>query len=368
MTKADTGTRVKGEMSLDKVLKLVQKAIAIAEHPGTDPTEAKHSRDYADNLMRTYAIQEAEARMAMPVSERAQPGQMEFSIGGYSDISWLVSAMANRVARHCRLMVRGNARYDIEDREYLNIAYGFKSDLQYFQMLYTTLRLHMLGALLPGVDPSLSLDDNCYRLHNAGYNWLEIAEMYGWRKASFRRVREYADEHDSSAWDIKVPYFSEELGELAPATRVGGIFKRAYYRACKVRGETPKQIPAGGSSTYRESAARAYVNRITERLRELETGRKDEPGVGVALRSSMEDVQAYFRRENPDLFEDRPAPEPCPRCAKNPSGHCRDHPRGRAWAPRPHSAAGWAAGVAQANSADLNGSNKASGSSTHAIG
>lgn len=346
MARADTGTRgTAGTMPLNKVLDMVRKLIAQAEHPNTDPAEAQRYRAQADTLMLTYSIKEIQAEQARPVGERQKPGIIRVMLtGDYEMLGWLAS-LADYVARHCHCKVRQYAGYDREEHCYFSKVYGFESDLRYFEILYTTLRLHMLGALLPQVDANLSLEDNCYRLHQAGYNWLQIAELYGWRK-----IR-YSEAYHAGQGDTKVPYRHRETQEIQPATTVGGLYKRAYLRAVKARSEHATQIPASGSKTFRNSAAQGYVTRINRRLRDVAGAR--QAGAELVLRSRTDDLDALFRADNPEMFREQEKRAECEACKRAKSGHCRSHPAGRAWKPAPFSPNGYATGVNHANSADL---------------
>lgn len=344
-------------MELSKTLATVRALINKAddcENPESSafsPTEAQAYREKADALMLKYAIDEAMLEMARPAAERTKPEVIEIELAAdYEMQGWIVTMVTN-LARHCRCRVRNYTSY--HDGTEHSKVYGFSSDLRYFEFLYTTLRLHFLGALRPQVDPALSLADNAYNFHNAGYNWLGIAEFYGWRKVSKYSVR---------GEGVKVPYEDRE-GNIEPATKVGGIFKRAYLMACKARDERPTQIPASGTSTFRYNAASAYVNRIRARLADTERTRGE---IGSALVLRTDDLDEFFKAENPDLFAEREPVKPCPECEKAKSGHCRKHPKGSIRY-IPYSAAGHARGVAHANTADLTGG-QAPGTTKKAVG
>jgi hypothetical protein len=346
MPKADTGTRgTDGTMDRAKVLSLVQKLINQASDTRLDPAEARRFQERADALMMTYNIQEIRAEAGMSISDRAKPGKRKvfMSAEGSRELLGWVASLANIVARHCRCKVRLYAGYDREEHAYYANVYGFEMDLMYFDMLYTNLRLHMLGVLLARVSPDESVDENCWRLHNAGYNWLEIAGLYGWRK---RGIFLEGPQHGKERWVHK------DTGEEKTNWQLGSYYKRCYHRARIEHGGQNVIIPAGGSATFRESAAQGYAQRIERRLRDIES--KREVGAEVAIRVRWEDIMELYRQDNADLFAPREPREPCPKCAKAKSGHCRDHPAGT-WKEAPFSHAGYAAGVAHANTADLNG-------------
>src|ERR1700685_1362114 len=233
-------------MDLNKALDRVRKLIAKAE--GTDnPIEAEIFRAGADKIMIDYAIEEAQVRAAAPVGQRAVPGIIWVEQGGVCALSGDLGSMMAIVALYCRCMTRTYDRYSSASRCWETKVYGFESDLRYFELMYTTLRLPMLGALRPRIDPAESFEENCYRLHNAGYNWLEIAEMYGWRKVehthrfrkgelTFAEQRDLGDRHPEMK-SMKIPYWHEKDDVVVPSTTIGPRIKRAYWKIANARGE-----------------------------------------------------------------------------------------------------------------------------------
>lgn len=346
-------------MELNKVLDRVRKLLTLAEHESTPTAEASAAREQADALMLKYAIEEATLDATRPVSERAKPGVVVMPVGEFSNLTGYLATMAGDIAKHCRCRIRFYDHW--ADGQYQSKVYGFESDLHYFEVLYTILRLHMLGVLLPKIDPKLSDEDNAYFLHNAGFNWLEIAEMYGWVKVS--------------EWqhpDVNRPYKHKETGEVQPATQVGSRIKRAYYRAVEARNEQPTKIAAGGSKGYREDAASGYISRMHQRLRKASQGR--EQTGELVLASRMQDLEDFWRESNENRYTRCPRceklsanpyecehcgqfikdrPEACPRCAANPSKHCRDHPAGSRGRARLLNTQAYQRGVAHADTADL---------------
>lgn len=340
-------------MELNDALRKVRALVALAEHPGTGEAEADLARRQADALMLKFAIDEAMADNAKPMAQRGKAGKIEFELAGNTEnLAGYVSWLADKIARHCRVKVRNYVRFD---RVWISTAYGYEGDLRYFETLYTTLRLHMLGAVRPTYDSNLSLELNCYLLHEAGFNWLEIAEMRGWRKLAPFRAGEY---------DMKVPYEHKD-GMVWPATKVGGEIKRAYLKEVGRRGETPTKISAGGARTYRRSSMDGYVTRISERLRLIEAARDMAEAGALVLRSDA--LEDFFREDAPNLYTR------CPRCGKLSSDpyNCEycgqflsDSPepvagrpgRARAYKPTPYDPRAYQRGTRHADTADIGGS------------
>ncbi|SRR6266487_559463 len=327
-------------MELNQVLKRVRQLIAKAEatiHEGATAAERKaaeieqeSARHMADALMLKYQIDEVQAEQARPASQHQKPVVIEVTLATDSDVSGYVSTLVNIVARHCRCLVRLYSRYSYEEHMWMAKVYGFESDLRYFEILYTTLRLHMIGAILPKPDPTKSLEDNAYILHNAGLNWIGIAEEHGWHQVD----RQPGDTSKAMYENKSFP------GERRTFARAVAIHEAAYKRACEKRGEKPMKIPPGGARTFRISAAQGYTSRLNARLREVREGR--HTGAEVILRSRTDDLNLFFREENADLF--RKAEEPV---------------KGRRGRPAkikavPFNPAGYRAGSDHANTAALN--------------
>jgi Protein of unknown function (DUF2786) len=372
-------------MELNSVLTKVRGLIAVAEHPNTGEAEARTAREAADRLMLKYAVDEAMAEASRPADyAKAAPDTLTIDLCDWSDdITGYIAAMARRVAQHCRCLLRNYS--GSSDGVYRSTAYGFTSDLRYFEFMYTTIRLHMLGALSPSIDPAASLEDNAYNLHEAGFNWLQIAEMYGWKKVRYseRIRREFErgqiDEDLFERYEAgKVElWYNEAQDEYQANTKVGSHFKRAYYRAVEARGEKPTKIAASGSKTYRLSAAQGYLNRISQRLYESERGRNAGEAGAVVLANRAQDLEDYFREANARDYTRCPAcgrlsadPFDCDRCGF----HIKDAPKvkptkGRSYVYKetPFNDAAYRRGVAHANTADFNGTARAGSAAKKSI-
>lgn len=352
---------------LSKILQQVQKLIAMAEHPiapgATDAereateNQQRAARLKAESLMLNYAISEAMVEMAKPVISRGQPISATYAMAS-GDLSGYVAAIASTIARHCRCKNRNYTSYEDHDGQHMAMGtvYGFEADVRWFEVLYTTTRLHMLGLLKPGVNPHLSLEENCYRLHTAGYNWREIAKLYGWKPVSEtygserQAVRDAAEAAGIHLWDVEVPYVSRDL-EIRGATSLGWVFKRAYQRFVKAQGKAYQAIAANGTRGFRQDAAQGYLDVIARRLREMKLASDEgtsKPGA-IALRDRAEDLDDWFREQNArqytrcpscqKLSDDKyqcdrcgekiadPPPDaaPCPKCKAAKGGRCREH-------------------------------------------
>lgn len=348
MSDSDTAENQAKPVNLDRTLARVRALIAKAEAeiaPGATDTEREYAlkeqqaaREMADALMLRYAIERATVNASLPAAERVKPMKISVEIGAHdSDILGYIAQLATDIAAHCRCKIRAYGQYDYQAKAWVAKVYGFESDVKYFEYLYTTLRLHMLGVLIPKFDPTLSMEENCYRLHEAGYNWLEMAAMQGWRK--------FPNQEGVPGHLIR--YYNQQLDEEKPAGQVGGMYKRPYYAACKIKGETPKKIAAGATEGFRRGAALGYTDQLRRRLRQVRVAREGQStnGQALMLRSSFEDVEAMYREDNPELFvkvvvetDGKPARKVRMKAYKAPSINFQ----------------GYGAGVSHANKADLN--------------
>jgi Protein of unknown function (DUF2786) len=342
--------------NLDSVLSKVRSLVSKAEHESTPPHEADACRAMADSLMLKYAITEAMAEFSRTAESRTKPISMQIEIGPDSDVIGYISWLTQEIAKHCRCKVRSYTSYT--NGSWNAKVYGFESDVRYFEMMYTTIRLHMLGILLPRVSLSESLEDNCYRLHNAGYNWLQIADRYGWIKWNPIHRGEFAGSRPPE--DMKVPYWNKDEG-WKPSTYVGSRYKRAYHRACIARGESVQVIAANGTNTYRKSAADGYVGMIARRLAELSSNK--QAGSEIILRSRINDVEALFREENPDMF--REASESDAQESTESTGKKK---RTIKYKPAPFNRDAYQRGAGHARAADLHGNSRMDNVGTKSIG
>jgi hypothetical protein len=322
-------------MELSAVLRKVRALVAIAEHEKTEPVEAEQARAHADRLMLQFAIDEAALDASRPAESRGKPETIEVDIcDRLSNLSGYFSWLVDVVARYSRCKVRSWTRCDYDRNVWMATVYGYESDLRYFEIVYTTLLLHMSSVLVEGWSDSVSDDENVYRLHNAGFNWAEIAQMRGW-------VKDFAPSYP----EIKNPYHHrDDPRKVVPSTTMSARFKTSYLRACRKHGTEPVQVPAGGSATYRTSAAGGYVSRIGQRLIKTEQGRDAAESGALVLR--RDDLEDFFRKANPDLFreeEEEFVEQPQPKR------------RQKKYVPPPFNHDAYAAGARHADTADIGG-------------
>jgi len=285
-------------MELSKALERVRQLIEKAEAPiaeGATPAEAEatrieqaSARKLADKIMADYAIQEWQA-LKTGGATSAKTDRIKIDVGDGGDpFLERLAALVNVVALHCRcvsIWMKGSGIKDYR-KEYCWV-YGFQSDLRYFELLYTTLHLHMAGALLPSPDPALTMNENAYTFRQAGLNWIEIAVAWGW----YEVPREPGEARNM--------YRNRETGERVSWARSVGRIKKAALAEYAKRGETPPRIPPSAALNFRYNAINGYIAKIGQRLREA----RSEVGSGaeIVLRDRSQNVAAAVAEDFPNL-------------------------------------------------------------------
>ncbi len=277
-------------MELNAVLKRVRALVERAEHPATPTAEAELCRERADELMTRYAIEELQVH-SDGRNQNLRPAKIYVDLGERGSLFTEDAAcLAHVVASYCRcrmVWLKGSAEHNADGQEKAAV-FGYEGDLRYFELLYTTLYLHMNGAIFPKPDPALSEDANAYVLHTAGLNWLDIANVYGW-------LRTEAEPDDTQA----IMYHNKNTGERKSNWTIGSHYKRAYYRECKRRHVTPLKISASASFGFRKNAASGYVARIGQRLRAA--AGKREHSTELALADRDRSIDAMFTKAFPEV-------------------------------------------------------------------
>lgn len=284
---------------MSDLLERVRSLILLSEHPETPAHEADSARKMADSLMFKYSLDEAMLNEAKPASERTAPCRLNINIASSGDpLNAYFSTLGSAIGEHTRCRViwlRGSAEYRQTDRL---AVYGYKADTEYFNLLYTTIFLHMSGIFFPKPDPQKTFDENLIELRKLGMNWLQMAEVYGWRKIVPPEWY-FGMEPDKEYWRHNLS------GELKTNFQIGGQFKRATHKAYASAGLKLEVISSVASrraegTGYRSSVASGYVGRVTERLRAAR-GERDDVGSEVVLMSAARAIDDMINADFPNL-------------------------------------------------------------------
>jgi hypothetical protein len=274
---------------LDKIRGLITKAESLEELADEHSLlEALACRTKADEMMQKYAVEEWQTMRAAPI--QTKPERIKIDIGEEDNMFLTeMATLVNVVAQFCKcssVWMNGSAYKAGNKQEYCWV-YGYESDLRYFEMLFTTLFLHMGGAIFPKPDPAKTLGVNAYELHNAGLNWFDIAKAYGWYKVPSR------------PGEAENMYVNQNTGERLSWSKSIGKIKNAYTKEIQHRGEQPLRIPPSGSETFRRNAAQGYLARIGQRLREVAGARGS--GAELVLADKSDNINELIHEYHPSM-------------------------------------------------------------------
>jgi hypothetical protein len=158
-----------------KILRQVQALLAQAD--GTPFTaEADTFRQKADELMTIYAIEEWQLQESGGVKvERVEKRVVNISTDG-SIVQQEMNDLASAIAYHCRVRLvyvgRGGGRLPTQGH-----FIGYPSDLDFCELLHTSLHLKMATDLEPKYDHSQTKGQNVKKMKEAGMKWERIAQL-----------------------------------------------------------------------------------------------------------------------------------------------------------------------------------------------
>lgn len=260
--------------TLRKIQIRIQNLIVRADDPGATVAEAQLCRQHIERLMREYRVTEEEALAVDP--HAVIPVAHGLFIADYaSDFNYDLSRLIEIVARHSEVKIKFHwGRHPESGHSGMWVTLvGFEVDLSLAEYIYASARLAFGNHLEPRRDDSLSEQVNVYRMRAAGMLRKDIAEIM---------------------W-----------GSNTPANRSKA--QRLYKKECEARGELPQLEGLGtDAKTFRESYARSFVDRVSDRLR-IARDAADVDGGVVVFAGRAEKVREAFYEMFP---EERPQPLP----------------------------------------------------------
>lgn len=274
---------------------VIQGLLANAEDEALTDAARQSYRDKAEELMVKYRIEEENALATEGASIAPVLADIRITTG-HTTMTYHYQQVWSTIARHCGIRFK----YDWSDG-YVAKVVGYQGDVRYAEFLWTAALLMFSTRIDPRWDATLPEAENIWRMRNAGIKRKTIADK---------------------AWGNGY--------EAAARSRV----QRVYLAECKRRGEIAGATGLShDQDTYREAYASGFHDTLSRRLRDARNA-ADSIGGGLVLHDRMGRVDEAFYAAYPDM---RPREatvtvptEPCERCAKAKSGHCRDH---KPWLP-----------------------------------
>ncbi len=252
-------------MSDKSAKKLETIRALLAKADGTDfPEEAEAFRSKADALMTAYAIEQWQLD-ALEDADRASklPVSRDVNINW-----WMTSPLKDQlwslllsVARHCRISVVPHAVQWHGNKPAVPVV-GLESDLDYFDMLFSSLYLQLGKQLEPTYSDILTLEENVAVFKEAGLKWQRIAQLIG------------------------RPDYVQADGKV----KDGGAMVRLYKKWCTDNDMTPvKANPA----MYQRSFAGGYVTGVRTQLEKQEQEQGQSKGsMALVIRDIRDTIDA----------------------------------------------------------------------------
>lgn len=277
-------------------IKMIEKIRNLLNKAGStdSPAEAEALQERANAMMTKYLIDEAMLEATKPAAARMVPESRHIEVtDGGDPLFEQLADLVTIVARHFRCEA---VFYGLTKQRWSTTAmvYGFSSDLDAFDIMYTSLVLTLRGQLEPKPDLTKSFDENVFMMHEAGVKWRRIADLMNrayseapagstlaaaWRAAV--RVGKNGDESTLVPWH--------------PTSGDGHRLINSYKRHCAAIGELPSVV---NPVNYQRNFAMAFAQRISYRFYEMD---RVNGVAGTALALRTEDVAAMIKEKHPKM-------------------------------------------------------------------
>lgn len=246
---SDTEVRSK---KLDQIRKLLDKA----SDPGASPAEAEALRKKADDMMLAYTISEFEVEQRKPKHERERPTRKHIKVCGENHpLKTQLVELFGVLARHCRCREVYSGLLNPKAGSTATVI-GFPSDLEYLEMLFTSLQVQMARDLEPKPDPTFTEAENLTLMKEAGMKWERIHNLL------------YPDK----PWE----------------RRHGVRYTKVYTDYCATTG---RHRMRSSPIQYQRNFAEGFKERVAQRLYEIRQAQKQET-TGSGMELALRDIKA----------------------------------------------------------------------------
>lgn len=252
------------EQVIDKIRKLLAQA---AGTPFSEESNA--ARAMADKLMMKYTIDQATLDAGRPREERERPAQQMVTVcEGDSPIKEGLMRLISAIAPHCRCRLLHYA-YASRDYDYQVQLFGFQADIEYCEMLFSNLMLHLTGDIAPKYDENKSFEENLALFKEAGMKWKDMHVL-------LRPHMPYED-HE----------FTRKIG-----VRYTGIYTKFCERTGRNRQYTDPTV-------YVRSFVNGFAQEVEQRLYDMKVEqdkfvRSSAPGTSLMLVDRKKEVDDLY--------------------------------------------------------------------------
>lgn len=170
-------------MDKQEVLRKVQALLEKAESTGFT-AEADACRAKADSLMMAYSIEMWELDQRRTPEQRGTPEIRVFDISlSDNPVSHEMRLVFSTLCNHWQVkpvfvgwMGRPYRKGDLPRRQFVEVV-GFPQELDWLELMFTTIRLHIGVNLEPKRDPALDFESNLVIMKEAGMKWERIHQL-----------------------------------------------------------------------------------------------------------------------------------------------------------------------------------------------
>jgi hypothetical protein len=261
-------------MEKDEVLRKVQALLDKAESTGFT-AEADAARAKADQLMLAYSIEMWELDKRRKPEQRATPEIRKFHICmSDNPVSEQLEGVFMTLCNHWRVrsVYYGFGRTPRKGQspweQYAKVV-GFPQELDWLELMFTTMRLHIGTNLEPKPDPALDFEDNLVKMKEAGMKWERIHEL---------------------------------LRPDVPWSRTHGVrYTKMYTDHCLING---KERMYTSPLTYQRNFVEGYRMQISSRLWDIRQYRQDPSGSGNGMELMLRDKKVLIDELYDETFKD----------------------------------------------------------------
>jgi hypothetical protein len=255
---------VKGKGSEAKARQLLAFLLELASREDAPAEERELAQRKADALLLKYRI---DASTVKGAPSRREVGHEDWDIDWPWEFYEDMTTLMYYITAHCNLRIAYHHRKVT--------VVGFGEDIQFANMLWTTILLEFVRHMYPTWKKDATFDDNVYRMVKGGYKWAKIHAQH---------------------------VIADPAG--APA-KLSSRYKAAYIRQCDVLGEEPA-AHTQRHSAFRASYCQAFVATVGRRLREMRINSEqevveDRDKYALAIKDTAEQIEEEFYRLYPQF-------------------------------------------------------------------
>lgn len=314
-------------MTDEKHAKLLEKVRALLAKAASTkfPAEADAFRSKANELMTIYAIEQWQVDQAQDsVGVRPTPEirWMDFSWWSGNPFRDQLWTLFNATARNCRCkVVTSEASYYSQDESmrYKMPVIGLPSDLDWFDLLFTSLMIAMIQKVDPQPVPNATMEENMAMMREAGLPWddalnrlVKAGIVPSIAQEEAQKLADETGEEVPFSDEDKYRYSGKGFKQLFFSKRVYERTITAYRTWCKRTGHPQSYV---NQNTFRRNFCDGFAAEIQERLwrmsRDAEVAYDDNHEAGsmaLAVRDIRQVIEDLMFDTWPNL---RPHPSDC---------------------------------------------------------